>query len=207
MSGVVMRSFCGPGLLNLSDEARQRRKEYLETAGIRMEDVQPIVWPEGAVSACRDNMYDPWQYTTKADIRRRRQLSAKQVLQRKRESRVARKVPLYVWVFWCHGMSFGLFRGWYTYLIGNGTLRYCDKIMRSAQNLFPFVAPTLFNTLEDDDLFDREEERKWQKEFVKRYRRGTWHGKPQGKAPVWGEVEGDQIIRITGRAQWPTKVR
>ena len=200
MSTVVIRSRNkqAKGLFNLSDDARRQAKEYLKSAGYDVERIQPLIWPDDAVSAYREHGYAPWQFTTKADVRRKRQEDAKHVLWFKREYGVVHKRALYVWVFFCPGINNFFFRGWYTYLegvdISCGVDRRDEGMISKIMELFPLVEQPLFGQPNLDE---------WMKRFVKKYRRGTWCGKPQGKSPVWAEVQGSSIKRLLGRAEWP----
>lgn len=202
MSCVVIRSKNGSkGGFCLSDEARQRGIEHLKSEGIRMEDVPPLIWPEDAVSAYQEHMYAPWEYTTRTDIRRRRQKAAKKELIYLREDGVSRRRALYVWVFWCPGVDGFVFRGWWTYLVGIG--RYYrgggykgqveGKLQDDLLRMFPLTEPNLFELNWD----------KWMAEFVKRFPKGRWGGKPQGKVPIWAEIQGGSVKRILSRAEWP----
>jgi len=203
MSTVVIRSKNKhkKGILNLSDDAQRRAREYLKSAGYAVEKIQPLIWPEDAVSASRTHMYAPWQFTTKADVLRERRKRMEYHLWFKREYGVIQRRPLYVWVFWCPGFFGFAYRGWWLYLIGRGisSSKYLEKGKKTVarlMELFPLVEPNLFGP---PDL------EKWKSEFVKRYKRGRWCGKPQGKAPVWAEIKGDRIERILSRAEWPVK--
>lgn len=203
MGTVITRSFKDSGSFLLSEEARKRATEHLKSLGYREEELQPIEWPEDAVSAYREHMYAPWQFTTKSDIRRQRRERMEHHLWWKREYGVIERRALYVWVFWCPGLFGFAYRGWWVYLIGRGIesgkyLEQDTKTMSRLMELFPLVESTLFGS---PDIA------KWKKEFVKRYRRGTWAGRPQAKAPVWAEVEGTRIRRILGRAKWPAELR
>lgn len=183
--------------IEMTDEKRRRIRKYLISVGVPEEILKPIIWPEDAVSAYREHSYAPWKFTTKKDILREKRKSMEQNLWFKREYGVTQKRPLYVWVFWCPGIS-GVFEGLWTYIVGLGRDYHgggykgqvdghlLDDIMR----LFPVC--NLFPVSHDQ----------WQEEFIKKYRRGTHCGKPQGKAPIWAEVKGDSIVRILGRAQW-----
>ena len=96
-----------------------------------------------------------------------------------------------------------IFRGWWTYLVGIGHDYHggghkgdvqgglFDEIMK----MFPVENPYLY-PLDDN---------KWMQLFAKQYQRGRWCGKPQGKAPIWAEVQGDSIKRILSRAEWPSE--
>ena len=185
------------GCFNLSPEARKRAREYLKSLGYQDKELQPIVWPDDAVSASRRYRGAPWQFTTKADIRRQRQERMKRILYWKREYGVVQRKPLYVWVFRCPGW---VYEGWYTYIIGTNIScalnfrGYAKGLITQLMQLFPLIEPTLFGS---QDLGE------WMAEFIKHYQRGTWCGKPQGKAPVWAEVEGGRVNRIFDRAQWP----
>ena len=181
----------------MSEDARKRAREHLISLGYKPEELQPIVWPDDAVSASRKHRYAPWEFVTKADIRRKRQERMKRILWWKREYGVCRRRPLYVWVFRCPGW---VYEGWYTYLIGTNiscAMNFRgnnERLIARLMQLFPLIEPKLFGPPDLD---------KWMAEFVRRYRRGTWCGKPQGKAPVWVEVEGTRIKRILARAEWP----
>jgi len=205
MGTLVSRNF----KISLSDDARRRAREYLISLGYREEDFEPIVWPEDAVSAYRRSVYEAWQFTTKADILRGKRKRMEDNLWWKREYRVIHRRALYVWVFWCSGIS-GVFEGLWAYIVGVGRDYHgggykgqldghlFDEVMR----LFPIIDPTLFEF--EEDWQQRE---KWKAEFVKRYQRGYWCGKPQGKAPVWAEMQNNRIKNILGRAQWPSAGR
>jgi hypothetical protein len=194
------------GFFALSDDAQRRAREHLKSAGIDVDRLQPLVWPDDAVSASRKHMYAPWEFVTKADIRRRRQERMKSILWWKREYGVVQRRPLYVWVFRCPGW---VYEGWYTYLIGTNIecalnfRGYAESLIAQLMQLFPLVEPP--RLLFEDKSGGSPDLDNWMAEFVKRYQRGTWCGKPQGKAPVWAEVEGTRIRRILGRAEWPEK--
>lgn len=187
--------------ISISDKARQRARKHLLSLGYREEELKPIIWPEGAVSAYQSYRGAPWEFTTKADILRGKRERMENCLWWKREYVVTHRRPLYVWVFWCPGIS-GFFEGLWTYLVGVGRDYHgggykgqlegylLDEVMR----LFPLVERSLFP--------DYQYYESWRREFVKKYQCGFWCGKPQGKAPIWAEVRGDTIIKILGRAQW-----
>ena len=184
-----------------SDETRLRVRERLKSMGVPVEKLPPFDPPEDAVSADKKGgMYGNWVFTTKGDILRKKRERMEQNLRFKREYGVIHRRPLYVWVFFVPGLLFG---GWWTYIIGRDVshggkcCRDSDLILR-AMELFPVVGQTLFALQED-----WKERERWMIEFAKRYQRGYWGGKPQGKAPIWGEVKGNSIERILGRAQWP----
>ncbi len=194
MNTVISRNFRFP---ILSEAGRQRAKEYLLSVGYRPEAFKPIVWPEDAVSAHREHMYAPWEFTTKADILRGKRERMEHNLWWKREYGVTHIQPLYVWVFWCPGINGIFYRGWWLYLIGRGISsdKYQEgDIFSQVKELFPLIGTTLFPDIEE-----------WKVEFAKRYQRGLWCGKPQGKAPIWAEVKGTCIEKILGRAEWPKR--
>lgn len=206
MSCVITRSFKLP---LLSEDGRRRAREYLLSVGYRQEQLKPIVWPDDAISAYRPYVGAPWQFNTKADILRKKREEKIKCRMRQRiweESQIIRRRRLYVWVFWCPGIS-GFFEGWWTYIIGcrieyGG--KYCSdtNLILRAMELFPVIEKKLFDT--EEDWQQRE---MWMKEFAKRYQRGYWGGKPQGKAPIWAEVRGNSIVKILGRAEWPAAKR
>ena len=185
------------GFFALSDDARRRTREYLKSAGYDVDRIPPLIWPDDAVSASQKHSYAPWEYVTKQDVRRKRQERMKKILWWKREYGVVERRPLYVWVFRCPGW---VYEGWYTYIIGTNiecALNFrgnAESLIAQLMKLYPLVEPMLYGPPDLD---------KWMAEFVRCYRRGTWCGKPQGKAPVWAEVEGTHIKRILGRAEWP----
>ena len=191
----------------LSDEGRRRAKKRLEYLGIQWDKIPQFDPPEDAVSASRitsiGDYYAPWQYTTKRDILREKRRWKEERFWLE-EQNITHRRPLYVWVFWCPGIS-SFFEGWWTYIIGCNIEhggKFCkdsDLILR-AMELFPVVEGTLFGMGEDWEQRER-----WMMEFARRYQRGYWCGKPQGKAPVWAEVQGGYIKRILGRAQWPQR--
>ena len=211
MSIIVLRNRDknANGFFSLSDDARRRAREHLKSVGIVVEKTHPLIWPDDAVSAYRSHMYAPWEFTTKADILREKRKRMEQCLWWKREHGVVRRKPLYVWVFWCPGAFGFAFKGWWTYLIGlkgeyhggghKGEVR--GDLFNQIKKMFPVVDPILFDT---DDW---KEDERWMEAFVRRYQRGKWGGKPQGKAPVWAEVQGDNLIKILGRAEWPVQSR
>ena len=189
---------------SLSEDAHRRAREYLLSVGYSEEQLKPIVWPEDAVSAYREYFGTPWEFTTKADILRGKRERMEGNLWFKREYNKKDIRALYVWVFWCPGIS-GIFEGLWTYIIGigeeyhgggyKGDLAGCllDEVMR----LFPLVERPLFP--------DYQYYNSWQREFIKKYQRGTWCGRPQGKAPIWAEVKGKRIVKILGREEWSKK--
>ena len=197
MSTSIQRK--GNCLFSFSDEARRRAKEYLLSSGVPAKALEPIVWPQDAVSAYRKHFSLPWEFTTKADVQRGKRERMEHSLRFKREYGVIQKRPLYVWVFWCPGISFTFFRGWWIDIVGRGIDFNCKffdgtTMCSSLLDLFPLV---------ENNLFGPRDIEKWKAEFVKRYQRGLWCGKPQGKAPIWAEVQGTDIRKILGRAKWP----
>ena len=195
------RHYSGNGILNLSKEVQDRAKKHLKSVGYDIDRIQPLIWPEDAISAYRRSVYEPWQFTTKSDILKRKRQDMEQSLWFKREYGVIQKRPLYVWVFWCPGIS-GIYEGWWIYLIGRGisTSKYFEgsKLCSKVMELFPIIEPTIFDIEQDWQKRER-----WMIEFARRYQRGYWCGKPQGKAPIWAEIKGNRIERILGRAEWP----
>lgn len=206
MSTVVIRdkNRNAKGLFHLSNEAHQRTREHLKSAGIRVEDLQPLIWPDDAVSACKEHMYVPWKFTTKADIRQQKIISMNQNLWFKREQGVVRRRALYVWVFYVPSFFFS---GWWTYLVGIGHDWYRGGGYKG--NVAGELADDLFRLfpLEQASLFGPPNTEEWMEKFAKRYQRGRRGGKPQGKAPVWVEVKGNCVKRILGRAEWPSERR
>lgn len=183
----------------LSEDSCQAAREYLISAGTDVDRIPPLIWPDDAVAAYQEHTYAPWQFTTKGDIRRRKIKDMERSLWHKREYGVVKRRALYVWVFWCPGLFGFAYRGWWLYLIGRDvkSSKYLERdrgMMEQITRLFPVLEPDLFGEL---DMHE------WKQAFIRRYRRGTWCGKPQGKAAVWAEVEGGCIRTILGRADWP----
>jgi len=201
MGNIIIRSkkFKKTGF-SLSEDARKRAYDHLKSLGYRDEELKPIEWPDDAVSAYRDNRHATWKFTTIADILRRKIEKMERNLRWKREYNIIEKRPLYVWVFWCPGISDFFFKGWWIYLIGREISecvgeRKDNNIIKKLLELFPLIEPNLFGWR---DIL------KWKRKFVHNYRCGCWCGKPQGKAPVWAEINGDRVLRILGPAKWPS---
>lgn len=136
------------------------------------------------------------------EVKQRRRKRQKEILAEIRSPYdQIQKKPLYIWVFWCPGIS-GFFKGLWTYIVGVGRDYHggghkgqldgylFDEVMR----LFP-VCNSSFPVSRNH----------WEGEFIKKYTRGEWCGRPQGKAPIWAEVVGGSIERILGRAEWKLK--
>lgn len=179
----------------LSKDVQERARKHLLSVGIPEKAFAPIVWPDDAVSAYRENMYDPWKFVTKADIRREKINQMNRNLERKRNYGLVQRRAVYVWVFFCPGVNDFIFRGWWIYVKGiKGIYRgggykgeVDGRLLGDLLKLFPLAQPGLFETNWNE----------WKKEFVKKYQRGDWRGKPQGKALVWAEIEGDSIKRLS----------
>jgi hypothetical protein len=201
MGTLITRSAIKHSAFALSDEARQRATEYLKSVGYTEEQLKPIEWPDDAISAYRDWPGAPWQFTTKADILRAKREHMELNLRQKRQSDIVEKRALYVWVFYCPGIS-GFFEGWWSYLVGlnhdyhgggfKGNL--AGRLLDQVRDLFPLV---------EKDLFGNFNLELWMRRFIDKYPRGLWCGKPQGKAPVWALVHNGSVEKIISRAQWP----
>lgn len=186
----------------LSEKERIRAREYLISAGYDVDRMPKLIWPDDAVSATHDNPYAPWKFTTRSDVLKARKERMEHCLWWKREYGIIEIRALYVWVFWCPGIS-GIFEGLWTYLIGIGR-EYCGggykgqlngRHLERVMELFPLVDKPL---IPDWRYYEQ-----WRERFVKKYPSKTkWCGKPQGKAPVWAKVKGDHIEEILGRAEW-----
>ena len=168
--------------------------------GLIKKELRPYVLsPPPNVAGYESNGYYRRAVTWAMVMERRRQRQAERLRQIRSDYDVTYRRPLYAWVFWCPGINNFIFRGWWIDLVGRdidfsckyfeGT-KMCSKLME----LFPLVEPTLVGQPDIE---------KWKAEFVKRYKKGCWCGKPQGKAPIWAEVKGNSIVRILGRAEWP----
>jgi hypothetical protein len=193
----------GMGIL-LSPEAQERARKHLKSVGLDPDKSPQLIWPEDAVSAYREHIYDPWQFITKTDILQRKREKMKNRLWMKREYGVTQRRALYVQVFWRPGFFGFAYRGWWITLVGIDIDFGCKyfqwkDMCQNLLDLFPLIDKPLFGP----DWRDWE---RWKKEFVKKYQRGYWCGKPQGKAPVWAEVQGRYVQRILSRAQWPGTV-
>lgn len=197
----------------LSADGRRRAREHLLSLGHREEDLNPIEWPDDAVSAYQRHRGDPWQFITNADIRRNRQERAKERLTWVRGERFVTKVqPMYVWVFFCHGIGGeicnpwgkrvggNLFCGWYTYLIGRGISVALN--FRSNNWYLQDRVMELFPLVKAETLFDPPDFEKWMVEFAKKYQRYSPHFSCQGKAVVYAEVKNGHIQEITGKGKW-----
>lgn len=155
-------------------------------------------WPADAVSACRDHVQDPWRFTTKADIlQKKRKRQARRLWEKRHYGEVQQRY-MYVWVFFCPGLAGFAYRGWWVYIIGNGydSGKYLERdkeTMTRLIQLFPVSQPSLFAPNIEE----------WKMEFVNRYRRGKWCGRPQGKAPIVVEMQGGRVVSILRRAEWP----
>ena len=199
----VDRSFCNNIKPIFSEAARQRVIEHLKEAGIDFERIPKLIWPEGAISASQKDRYAPWEFRYKSDILREKKKGMERNLWWKREYKKTETRALYVWVFWCPGIS-GIFEGLWTYLVGIGSNYHGGgykgqlegHLLEKVMELFPLVDKPLFP---DWRYYDQ-----WQKQFIKRYpAKKKWCGKPQGKSPIWAEIRGDNIREILSRAQWP----
>jgi len=182
----------------ISETGLPRVIEQLKEDGIDFARIPELIWPEGAVSASQDHMYGPWKFRFMSDVLREKKERQEDNLLRKRQSGPPEIRALYVWVFWCPGLFGFAYRGWWTYLIGRGISygRYLSRdkdLVDRIMELFP----------SEHSLFGKGDFDEWMQWFVKHHQRGKWCGKPQGKAPVWAEIEGDHIREILCRAEWP----
>jgi len=191
------------GLLN-SEESQRKAKEHLKSLGYDFDKQPKLVWPEGAVAAWNDHFYGQWQFRFMSDVQREKKEEMEQNLMWKRDSDKTEIRALYVWVFWCPGISGFFFKGLWTYIRGIGREYHGGGIkgnldghlLDEVMELFPLVDRPLFP---DWRYYDR-----WQKQFIKKYPAKTkWCGKPQGKSAVWAEVKGTWVNKIIARAEWP----
>jgi hypothetical protein len=150
-------------------------------------------WPDGSVSAEQRYPGEAFVYTYETDIQREKVERMERALWYKREPDAERRAIM-LHVFYVGG---SLFTGWWTYLIGINDKRYAGggykhnvvgSLMTQARELFPLVLPGLH-----DDL--------WMEVFARRYQRRTRFGRPEGMAPVWGMVHGDDAVSIDAVAQ------
>ena len=200
MSTVVIRSLTIKEMQDYYDRISGGRGTYInrgafETWNPKIRAGEIKLPPEFACVS------DGKVFTWAMVMERRRQRQVVKLEQRRSDYDVTYKKPLYVWVFWCPGVGGFAFRGWWTYFVGLGRDYHGGgykgeadgKLKDDLLRLFPLTGPNLFETNWDE----------WMKRFVKKYRRGTWCGKPQGKSPVWAEVQGGRIKRLLGMAEWP----
>lgn len=128
-------------------------------------------------------------------LRRKRQ---KDILARKREPYgQIQKKPLYVWVFWCPGIS-GIFEGLWTYFVGLGREYHGGGYKGEVDGYLLDEVMRLFPVCNSFPVSRKQ----WQENFIKKYTRGKHCGRPQGKAPIWAEVQGSSVVKILGRAEW-----
>ena len=204
MSTVVIRNLTIKEMQDYYDRMHGGRGAYINRGGLETWNPQiragEIKLPP-EFACVSDGKVLTWD-----DVKQGRRERQKAILEQKRSPYdQIQKKPLYVWVFWCPGINDFIFKGWWTYFVGLGrdyhgggykgevAGRLKDDLLR----LFPLVEPNLFETNWDE----------WMKRFVKKYQRGRWCGKPQGKSPVWAEVQGGSIKRILGRAEWPGSLK
>jgi len=179
-------------------------RKFLENMrGWVREEIKPfILVPPPDVAGYESDRYSRRAVTWEMVMERRRQRQRTELARKRSDYDVTYRKPLYVWVFWCPGFAGFIFRGWWLYLEGLHIREALDfrgfheKLISEIITLFPLIEPTLFGPPDID---------RWKAEFVKHYQRGFWCGKPQGKAPVWAEVNGSRIERILGRAEWPNR--
>lgn len=206
---VMMRSFKDGISSWLTPEACERARKYLISVGYPPDCFKPIVWPDDAVSAHRDDCRDPWQFVTKGDIRRRRQKEAKDQLSVIREHGVIERRAIRLVVYYFPGyFTIGAFMGWYAALHGvNDFEQFLNfrcgvegKIIRELMKLFPLVEQGLWH---DGDIF-----KEWMKEFVEKYPIRTRRKdmvKVIGSAPVWVEMVDRKVTKILELGRWPQK--
>ena len=156
-----------------------------------------IDWPDGAIYASQEREDLPWEFRTTADVLAEKRCTMEQNLHRKREWDIVRRVSLYVWVFYVPGF---FYNGWWTYLVGIEGHDYGGGRKSEANGYLLGEIMKLFPIKNFATLFPSEDD--WMKGFAKQYQRGTRGGKPQGKAPVWAEVKGSQLVRILGKGEW-----
>ncbi len=203
MSTLIRRSKKGvKPAFTLNDEQRRRAKEHLLSVGIDLDQLPKLIWPDDAVAAYQSHEYAQWQFTLKSDILRDKRERMERNLLTKREYGRTEIRALYVWVFWCPGIS-GIFEGLWTYIVGNAREYHgggykgnlAGQMLAKVMDMFPVDNPR--------PLFQLEH-REWMPLFVKKYQRGKWCGKPQGKAAVWARVYGGQLREIIEPVSWPS---
>lgn len=217
MSTITMEAINGirPRLLiDLPPEAESRfnpntfmPRKFLEhfRGLVKKELRSSVLVPPPNVAGYESDGYYRRAVTWAMIMERRRRQQAARLEQIRSDYDITYRVPLYVWVFWCPGISDCFFKGWWTYFVGHGRDyrgggykgqvegSLFDEIMK----MFPVKNPHSLFALDEDE---------WMQLFAKQYQRGKWCGKPQGKAPIWAEVCGGSVGRILGRAKWPRKI-
>ena len=197
MTTVIKRPPKGSKPL-FNEDQRRRAKEYLKSVGHDIDRMPKLIWPDDAVSATQEHPYAPWKFTTRSDVLRARKERMQHQLWWKRDYGTTEIRALYVWVFWCPGAFGFAFRGLWTYLVGIGRKyngggikgNVVGRLLDEVISLFPLVDKPLFP--------DWRYYNQWQEEFIKKY---PTRKKRSGKAPIWAEVEGNQVIKILSRAQ------
>jgi len=173
------------------------------------EEIRPYVLaPPPDVAGYESDGYYRRAVTWEKVMERRRQRQRTELERKRSNYDVVYSKPLYVWVFWCPGINNFFFKGWWTYFVGFGHEYHgggfkgnvVGELWYELLRLFPLLEANLFETQEE---WRKNEE--WMKRFVKKYRRGTRCGRPQGKALVWAEVYGSRIVKILGKAEWPNR--
>ncbi len=202
MSTYIRRCGWDEGPLCLSPEQRRRAENHLRTAGYDIDRFSKLVWPDDAVAASREHPYAPWKFTLKSDVRAAKIKRMNERLWVKREQGRTAVKCLYVWVFYCPGIS-GIFEGLWTYLVGIGNEQYHGggkkgdlegKLLDRVKALLPIENPRPLIPLHHQD---------WMRLFVKKYERGKWCGRVQGKAAVRARIVGGQVREIIESVEWP----
>jgi hypothetical protein len=167
-------------LINIKDSVRK--------------DIKPkILSPPDNVAGYESNGYYRRPVTWSMVMDRRRQRQKIELENKRIDYDFIHKIPLFVWVFFCPGIS-GVFEGWWLYFKGRedyygggfkGSIG--DELLKKVIKLFPLV---------EVDLFGNFNFELWKERFAKKYQQGTWAGKPQGLVPVWTLVKGHQVIDI-----------
>lgn len=167
-------------------------------------------WPDGAVSAERRGPGDRWRFTYRADLLRAKRERMERNLWQKREVGQVSRRALYLWVFWCPGITGFAFRGWWAYLIGVGGQRYqgggvkgdlAADLLRRVMELFPIPAASRHPLWGSAAAYD------WMPLFAQKYQCGMRSHKPQGKAAVWALVRDDYCMEIISRADVKPRLR
>lgn len=166
--------------------------------GVR-EDIKPLILsPPDNVAGYESDGYFRRAVTWKIFMERRRERQKKRLEDKRSCWDFVRKIPLFIWVFHCPGIS-GIYEG--TWLYFKGREKYygggfkgsigCELLDRVIA-LFPLV---------EKDLFGNYDFELWKSLFIKKYKKGCWAGRPQGLTPVWTLVRGGQVLEITDKIQ------
>lgn len=162
-------------------------------------EFQPyILVPPDDVAFYESNGYYRRAVTWSMVMERRKKIQKDQLKYKRSNWQLVEEKPLYIWVFFCPGIS-KFFRGNWLYFKGLHEYRgggikgsIGGKLLDKVIKLFPLV---------EVDIFGNYDFELWKKRFVKKYSRGSHAGKKQGLALVWAKVRGENVIDILRRIE------